>query len=182
MDDAPPGPVENELHGFVGWVSDLARGHTRALSGVARREGLGPDDALDAVQEAFQTFLSLPQARTLVGDEEDSRRLLSVIVRNAARNMRRRAHRSRPHEDIDAIPELSDDVPSVDALLVQAEGSARLMGCVSNLHELQRRVVTMRMLEELSGDEVARELNLRPDHVATLLYRAKKELLRCMTA
>jgi hypothetical protein len=32
-----------------------------------------------------------------------------------------------------------------------------------------------------SGDDVARELGLRPDHVATLLYRAKKELFRCVT-
>jgi DNA-directed RNA polymerase specialized sigma24 family protein len=36
------------------------------------------------------------------------------------------------------------------------------------------------MLEELSGNEVARELGLRPDRVATLLYRAKKELFRCV--
>jgi RNA polymerase sigma-70 factor, ECF subfamily len=46
----------------VRWVSDLARAHTRRLVAVARREGLGPEDALDAVQEAFYTFLVLPQA------------------------------------------------------------------------------------------------------------------------
>jgi hypothetical protein len=28
--------------------------------------------------------------------------------------------------------------------------------------------------------DVARELGLRPDHVVTLLYRAKKELYRCL--
>ena len=47
--------------------------------------------------------------------------------------------------------------------------------------DLQQRVVRLRMLEELSGDDVARELGLRADHVATLLYRAKKELFRCVT-
>lgn len=167
---------------FVGWVSDLARLHARALSGVARREGLGADDALDAVQEAFQTFLGLPQAQSLVGDEEDSRKLLTVVVRNAARNMRRRAHRARPHDALDDLPEIPSDVPSVDQLMVKAEDRTKLLGCVSNLAEVQRRVVTLRMLEELSGEEVARELGLRPDHVATLLYRAKKELLRCVQA
>ena len=55
------------MAGFIDWVSDLARAHTRALSGVARAEGLTADDALDAVQEAFQTFLNLPEAKTLVG-------------------------------------------------------------------------------------------------------------------
>ena len=55
--------------GFVGWVSDLARMQTRALSRIARAEGLSPEDALDAVQEAFYTFLNLPAATTLVGDD-----------------------------------------------------------------------------------------------------------------
>ena len=55
------------------------------------------------------------------------------------------------------------------------------MGCVSKLSDIQQRVVRLRMLEELSGGDVARELGLRADHVATLLYRAKKELFRCVT-
>jgi RNA polymerase sigma-70 factor, ECF subfamily len=52
---------------FVRWVSELARVHSRGLAAAARKEGLGAEDALDAVQEAFQTFLLLPQARSLVG-------------------------------------------------------------------------------------------------------------------
>jgi RNA polymerase sigma-70 factor, ECF subfamily len=171
----------HSLPGFVGWVSDLARLHTRALSGVARTEGLSADDALDAVQEAFQTFLDLPEARTVVGQEADSRRLLSAIVRNVARNMRRRAFRRLPHDGLTDRPELADDVPGVDELLARAEEELKLMGCVSKLSDIQQRVVRLRMLEELSGDDVAREMGLRPDHVATLLYRAKKELFRCVT-
>ena len=46
---------------------------------------------------------------------------------------------------------------------------------------MPQRVVRLRMLEELSGDDVARELGLRPNHVATLLYRANKELFRCVS-
>jgi RNA polymerase sigma-70 factor, ECF subfamily len=167
--------------GFVDWVSELARAHTRALSGIARAEGLTADDALDAVQEAFQTFLDLPEARALVGHEQDSRRLLSAVVRNAARNMRRRAFRRLPHDNLTGGSEIADDVPGVDELLARAEDELRLMGCVSKLSDVQQRVVRLRMLQELSGDDVARELGLRPDHVATLLYRAKKELFRCVT-
>jgi RNA polymerase sigma factor (sigma-70 family) len=171
----------HNLSAFAGWVSDLARVHTRALSTVARAEGLSADDALDAVQEAFETFLELPEARSLVGREQDSRRLLSAVVRNAARNMRRRAFRRLPHEELGDRPEIADDMPGVDELLARAEEEFRLMGCMSKLSDVQQRVVRLRMLEELSGDDVARELGLRPDHVATLLYRAKKELFRCVT-
>jgi DNA-directed RNA polymerase specialized sigma24 family protein len=88
------------LTAFAGWVSDLARLHTRALSRVARAEGLSAADALDAVQAAFETFLELPEARTLVGRDQDSRRLLSTVVRNVARNMRRRAFRRLPHKEL----------------------------------------------------------------------------------
>ena len=72
-------------------------------------------------------------------------------------------------------------MPGVDELLARAEDELRLMCCVSQLSDIPQRVVRLRMLQELSGDDVARELGLRPDHVATLLYRAKKELLRCVT-
>jgi RNA polymerase sigma-70 factor (ECF subfamily) len=43
------------------------------------------------------------------------------------------------------------------------------------------RVVTLRMLEEVSGSEVAVMLDLQPGHVAVLLHRAKHDLVRCMS-
>ena len=173
-------PHGHGLDGFVAWVSDLARRHTRALATVARGEGVSPEDALDAVQDAFRTFLDLPQARGVIGDPEASRRLLAAIVRNAARNMRRRAFRRLPHEGVTVESELAGAGPGADERLEQAEAAERLHGCVSRLSEVQRRVVRLRILEELSGADAARELGVRPDHVATLLHRAKKELCRCV--
>jgi RNA polymerase sigma-70 factor (ECF subfamily) len=173
-------PHFHGLDGFVAWVSDLARQHTRALAAVARAEGLTAEDALDAVQDAFGTFLDLAAARDAVGKAEDSRRLLAAIVRNAARNMRRRAFRRLPHDGLADQPEIADDGPGADELLVRAEAAGRLEGCVARLSEVQQRVVRLRILEELSGADVARELAVRPDHVATLLHRAKKELCRCV--
>lgn len=165
---------------FTGWVSDLAARHARPLAAVARREGLTQDDALDAVQEAFHTFLTLPQARTLVDDADGSRRLLSVLVRNAARNMRRRHFRARPHDDLADHEGLAEDSPSVDETLDRAEDEVRLLGCVSKLTDLQRHVVTLRMLHELSGEATAARLGLTPGHVAVLLHRAKGALLQCV--
>lgn len=95
--------------GFTGWVSVLARTHRRGLASVARSEGLGSEDALDAVQKAFRTLLLLPQARSLVEFPEDSAKVLAVLVRNAARNMRRRRHRVLPHEPLPGEPDLEAD-------------------------------------------------------------------------
>jgi RNA polymerase sigma-70 factor (ECF subfamily) len=166
-------------HRFTGWVSHLARQHTRALTAVARREGLVAEDALDAVQEAFYTFLKMEQARSLVEHDEDAQRLMAVIVRNAARNMRRRRHRARPHLDVEEMA-LQHSMDSADALIQQAEEHILLKGCIARLAQVQGNVVRMRMLEETSNAEVAESLGLEPNHVAVLLYRAKRSLAACI--
>jgi RNA polymerase sigma-70 factor (ECF subfamily) len=167
---------------FVRWVSELARVHARGLAAAARKEGLGPDDALDAVQEAFQTFLLLPQARSLVAEPKESASLLGVLVRNAARNMRRRHHRAIPHEPLEDEPTLAADGVSVDEAIERAEEHVRLLGCVNRLAEMQRQVVRLRMLQELSGLQTAEQLGLVPGRVAVLLHRAKKALLECLVS
>ena len=166
--------------GFTGWVSDLARRHTHHLAAIARGEGLHADDALDAVQDGFHTFLLLPQARVLADQDDDAAALLAVIVRNAARNARRRHFRARPHGDVDDTPLTADD-PSVDQLLASAEDHVKLIGCINRLGEVQRQVVTLRMLEEVAAPEVAATLGLTAGHVAVLLHRAKASLRTCMS-
>ena len=165
---------------FVGWISTLAGTHARSLAAVAVREGLTRVEAIDAVQEAFTTLLGLPQARELSLDDEGAARLMAVLVRNAARNLRRRQYRSRSHEPLEGATEVPTDAPSVDALLAAAEDHVALLGCVNQLAELQRLVVTMRVLEELSPQEVAGTLGLTSGNVAVLLHRAKRAVIDCM--
>src|SRR5689334_671811 len=95
------------------WVSHLARDHAGRLAGFARREGAGAADALDVVQDAFHTLLARPDIAALREKPDDAARVLSVIVRNAARNLRRRHYRSRPHDDVDEV-ELSAATPAPD--------------------------------------------------------------------
>jgi len=57
----------------------------------------------------------------------------------------------------------------------------RLRGCVQTLGDLQRVVVTLRMLDEVPGEDVARALGISAGHVAVILHRAKGNLLACMT-
>ena len=88
------------------WVTRPAHHHRASLARIARPEGLAPEDAFDAVQEAFHTFLTLPQACSLVDEPDQSRKLLAVLTRNVARNRRRLHAVARPHES---------DRPAVDA-------------------------------------------------------------------
>ena len=167
---------------FLHWVGELARHHRSALAAAARREGLTPEDAVDAVQEAFHTFLTLDAARPLLGDDEAARRLLIAITRNGARN-RRRAHAlARPHSADDTLlASLRHDAPAADDLLVDAEARLQLATCVRCLGDAQRAVVSLRLLDEVPGEDVARALGITAGHVAVLLHRAKANLLVCMT-
>jgi RNA polymerase sigma-70 factor (ECF subfamily) len=158
------------------WISGLARDHARRLAAIARREGMSAVDALDVVQDAFHTLLSRDDLRS---SPELAARTLSVIVRNAARNQRRRHHRAREHVDVDAAAITARD-PSPDQALEQAVTTAQLVGCMAKLGDVHRHIVTLRVLEELSGEEAARKLGLTANHVAVLLHRARKQLEQCM--
>jgi RNA polymerase sigma-70 factor (ECF subfamily) len=104
------------------------------------------------------------------------------MVRNAARNRRRRHDRARPHEDLDAHPLAAADEAGADEAIARAEDHVRLRACVEELCEIQKAVVTLRMLEEQPGEDVAQALGISAGHVAVLLHRAKHALRVCMTA
>jgi RNA polymerase sigma-70 factor, ECF subfamily len=167
--------------GFLEWVTRLVHTHRERLYRLARREGLREEDALDSVQDAFHTFLLLPQARQLVESDDDSLKLLSALVRNHARNRRRRHEIARPHDSgEEALAALAAEESPVDELIAQAQEFALMVGCIDTLGKLQRAIVSLRMLDEVPGEDVAVMLKLPPSHVAVLLHRAKQNLRSCM--
>ncbi len=167
--------------GFLDWTTRLVHEHRGRLFRLARREGIRKEESLDSVQDAFQTFLLLPQARQLVESTDDSLKLLSVLVRNHARNRRRRHEIARPHDSGDeTLALLTAEEPRVDELIAQAQEFALMVGCLDHLGKLQRAVVSLRMLDEVPGEDVAAMLGLPASHVAVLLHRAKQRVRGCM--
>ena len=104
---------------------------------------------------------------------------LKTIVRNAARNFRRRHRRAKPHESLDA-----DNEPlapsTVEDLVAHAEDVVRLRACVAELCSVQRAVVMLRLLDEQSGEDTAAALGITRNHVDVLVHRAKGALRVCM--
>jgi RNA polymerase sigma-70 factor, ECF subfamily len=169
-----PPPEEDVLER----LSRVAQQERCGLAGVARREGLSAEEAIDCVQDALITFLDLIQSGQLQRSA-DPGPVLVTIVRNAARNQRRRHHRAKPHADV-GERELSAGGALQEELLARAEDTVRLRACVAELCEIQRAVVTLRLLEERPGENVAELLGVSANHVAVLLHRAKSALRTCM--
>ena len=107
--------------------------------------------------------------------------MIVAIVRNVARNRRRRHFRARPHDGIDAADRAEAQQTSADEAIARAEDHVRLRACVEELCAIQKAVVTLRLLEEQAGEDVASALGISPGYVAVLLHRAKRELHACMT-
>lgn len=170
----PPEQVDS-----IALLVELIRDTRASLVRAARREGLRPEDAVECTQEALTTFLQLLQ-RGEAPDERDAwAPYVATIVRNAARNRRRRHDIARPHDgDVAVAPA---DGASPEELVARAEEHVRLRACVDRLCETQRSVVMLRMLEERDGEDVAAALGITRGHVDVLLHRAKAQLLVCMT-
>jgi RNA polymerase sigma-70 factor, ECF subfamily len=176
-----PYPLSDQDDPSDAWqaLSQLVRERRAALVRVAVREGLRPEEALECVQDALCTWLAqrgaeVPAQATWIAT-------LKHMVRNAARNGRRRHYRLRPHLPIDDSA-LADTQRGAELLLEAAETSLRLKVCVAQLREVERAVVTLRLLEEQSGEDVARTLGLSRSHVDVLVHRAKATLRVCMGA
>lgn len=164
------------------------RGRRAELARVARREGLSAEDAVDCVQDALCTFLRLGNEGEVPPDPTVHPAFLAESVRNAARNKRRRHHLSRPHAALDALDAplgsagLDDPTQaSTEALVARAEEHVRLRACVDRLCDTQKAVVTLRLLEERRGEDVAEALGISRGYVDVLLHRAKASLRVCMT-
>jgi RNA polymerase sigma-70 factor (ECF subfamily) len=162
-------------------LTQLIRTRRSALVGLARAEGVTPEDAVDCLQEALCTLLDVAGRGALPQAEEEWAGILAGMVRNAARNRRRRHFRAKPHDslEVDSLP--AEGARAADDLIERAESLVRLRECVEELCDIQRAVVTLRMLEEQPGEDVGQALGISSGHVAVLLHRAKLALRACMT-
>ncbi len=165
----------------LGILSDLARSGRGDLVRIAQREGASAEDAVECVQDALCTFLQLALKKELPGVHDEWPHFLGGIVRNAARNKRRRHHVAVPHDDVDALPLAASSDTSAETLVAEAEEHVRLRACVDQLCETQKAVVMLRLLEEQPGEDVAASLGISRGYVDVLLHRAKASLRVCMT-
>lgn len=156
-------------------LTTLVRAERGALIAIAHAEGLRREDALEAVQDALSTYLASGPAET---DHEVA--TVKTMVRNAARNVRRKNARRRLLAPVDESAEPPAERSYADELLAHAEDVVRLRTCVAKLCDIQRSVVMLRLLEEQSGEDVADTLGVTRGYVDVLVHRARASLRVCM--
>jgi RNA polymerase sigma factor (sigma-70 family) len=149
----------------------LLHRHFASAFGVAFSHTENRADAEDVCQAAFL------KAYERLGRCQHPDRFgswLTAIVRNEARNSLRGRHRAN-------IVPLSDDTPIAterqpDARFDVAERQGRMWGVLRRLPVLEREVVLLHLLDDLSHAVIARSLGISEFTSRHYLSRAKKKL------
>lgn len=171
---------------FLTWVGTQVHRHREELLRYARRRGLAAEDALDAVQDTFVTFLGLPDAKRLAelasDDGGDVIRLLTVLLRNHVANRRRK--RDRHADGLERLErERAGDLDESSAdLIARAEQFARVQGCILLMVRLQRAVIELALIDDESHEAIAARLGITVANARVLLHRARRHVQSCTFA
>lgn len=131
------------------------------------------DDQLaeDAVHNAF---LNIINHFSMVGeiDSHKTKRLLVVVVENAAIDILRKTQKHTQHSFDELEPILSIDPDLLDGIAVR-----ELMEKIAHLPDIYRNVLEMRVFHGMSEKQIAAMLNVGYDAVRKRLQRARAMLL-----
>lgn len=152
---------------------------------AARAAGLEPDQADDAVQAAFLVFFR--RAHEFDGRARCSTWLYGILVRTIAER-RRSSWRDQDSEDIDRVVESRFDAQGrwtspphgPDHELALAQIREQLADCLGAIPDRQRLAFQLREVEGLSTDEVCNILEVTPNNLGVLLFRARNRLRECL--
>jgi RNA polymerase sigma-70 factor (ECF subfamily) len=162
---------------------EIMQRHNRQLFRVARSVLRHDGEAEDVVQEAYvRAFSHLGKFR---GEARLSTWLTRVVLNEALGRLRQR----RPVVDLACVDSINDQgearvlyLPSArqdsdpEAAAARADVRRLLERAVDRLPDPFRTVFVLRDIEEMSVEETASHLGLRPETVKTRLHRARRLL------
>jgi RNA polymerase sigma-70 factor (ECF subfamily) len=163
--------------------------HNRRLFRVARSVLSDEAEAEDVVQEAYaRAFIHLDGFR---GEAQLSTWLTRIVLNEALGRLRRR-HITVDLQGIDAMSDQGNArviyLPSAgqdcdpEAAAARAEVRRLLERAVDQLPDRFRVVFVLREIEEMSTEETAAHLSLRPETVKTRLHRARRLLRQSLSS
>jgi RNA polymerase sigma factor (sigma-70 family) len=160
-------PLHDAVSGSFDGISveELYRRHAAAAWGVANSVLRNPDDAADAVADAFTNVLRKAPSPA------EFRPYLLAAARNAAIDIRRRARRSEPEDAVDR----PDHREPVDRLVAQEDREA-VAEAFARLPERWRSALWLIDVEQLSTEEAGTVLGVSANNAAQLATRARGRL------
>lgn len=166
-------------------LQSVVRQHLPVLLRAALRSGLPADRAEDAVQETMLTFLR--RAEEFDGRARVRTWLFGILLKKISRGFEG-TRRAGAEEDIDQVVE-SRFTPDgrwarpprgPDAGADRERVRAWLAECLEDLPDRRRLAFLLRDVEEMPTDEVCTVLEVTPNNLGVLLFRARNGLRECL--
>lgn len=166
-------------------LQSVVRQHLPILLRAARRSGLPIDRAEDAVQETMLTFLK--RAPEFDGRARVRTWLFGILLKKIARGFES-TRRAGAEEDIDQVVEARFTADGrwarpprgPDAGADRERVRAWLAECLEDLPDRRRLAFLLRDVEEMPTDEVCAVLDVTPNNLGVLLFRARNGLRECL--
>lgn len=142
--------------------------------GLATRMLRDVSEAEDVTQEAMLRLWKIaPDWR--MGEAK-----ISTWLYRVATNLCTDRLRKRRGVGLDEAPEIADETPSVETVLMNADRGQALRIAIDKLPERQRLAITLRHFQELSNPEIGEILETSVEAVESLLSRARRTLVADM--
>jgi RNA polymerase sigma-70 factor, ECF subfamily len=160
-------------------LGEIHHRYVRRVFGLCRYMLGSQESAEDATSEVF---LKLQRSiESYDGSIPFPRWLLRVAGNQCIDVLRRRRRERRVMvevEDGGAVVEPASSEPSPLSTVIRMAEREQVQAAIGRLPENYRVPLVLRYYSELSYDEIGQQLGLQRNHVATLIFRAKRELRR----
>ncbi|MFZ0296809.1 MAG: sigma-70 family RNA polymerase sigma factor [Candidatus Sulfotelmatobacter sp.] len=160
-------------------LGEIYRQYVRRVFGLCRQMLDSREGAEDATSEVF---LKLQRSIESYDGSIPFPRWLLRVAGNQCIDVLRRQRRRRQliveGESENTVLEAPSAEPSPLGAVMSKEERVRVRDAIAGLPDNFRLPLVLRYYSELSYDEIARELGLQKNNVATLIFRAKQVLRR----
>ncbi|MBJ7355369.1 MAG: sigma-70 family RNA polymerase sigma factor, partial [Thermoleophilaceae bacterium] len=164
--------AERAAGGDSSAVAELYDAYERQLYGYCQRICRNPEDAADATQDAFCSVIQrLPGLDTA---NLNFAAYLFTTARNACMDIVKQRGRAEPTDEVPEDPFATAAIDTdPERLLLTGDQQRAAREASDRLPESQRTVLALREVSELSYDEIAKAMGMKPNAVAQLISRAR---------
>jgi len=160
-------------------MGEIYHRYVRRIFGLCRYMLGSRESAEDATSEVF---LKLQRSIESYDSSIPFPRWLLRVAGNQCIDVLRRRQRGRRAivevEDGTAVMDTPSSEPSPLGAAISKEERAKVRDAIAQLPENYRVPLVLRYYSELSYEEIAQQLDVERNNVATLIFRAKQELRR----
>ncbi len=176
--------IERILAGDLDAFSDLMTIHEKQVYNLCLRMTGHPEDAQDLSQEAFvKVWRGLQFYKFESSFSTWLYRLTSNVCIDFLRQQKRRAACSLNMTDENGEEtelEIVDPAPSPEQQVSSREDKTQIAAALNQLEDEFRLVLTLRVVEDLSYEEIGEMLDLKPGTVKSRIARARTKLKKIL--